>query len=209
MSTIPADESPTPNPHAPEGKYRRILDAALQMFAAKGFHESKISEIARIAGVADGTIYLYFKNKDDLLISLFEYHLEAINRGLENALADAGDAADQLRTVIRYHLTVAAENPSLAQLITIELRRSQKFMRDYAKEQFTAYLAQFSRVIDHGKHTGRFRPDLSTGMMRQTLFGALDTACVTWVANPNRKAEDLEVFGGFLTDLMLRAVAPS
>src|SRR5262245_43002310 len=112
-----------------EAKYQRILDAALEVFARKGFHESKISEIARAAGVADGTIYLYFKNKDDLLISLFEAKLEAINQGLRRELTGVASARDRLQRVVFYHLRLAQENPTLAAFITIELRRSGKFMK--------------------------------------------------------------------------------
>src|SRR6187200_1603345 len=109
-----------------EAKYQRILEAALEVFARKGFHEAKISEIARAAGVADGTIYLYFKNKDDLLISLFESRLEAINEGLRRELEPIADRRERLQHIIRYHLRVAQENPTLAAFITIELRRSSK-----------------------------------------------------------------------------------
>ena len=190
-----------------EAKYQRILDAALDVFARKGFHEAKISEIARAAGVADGTIYLYFKNKDDLLISLFEAKLEAINSGLRADLTGITDARERLEHVIRYHLRLALENPTLAAFITIELRRSGKFMKDYAKDQLSEYLAQWGSVIDDGKAAGTFRQDLSTGILKNVLFGALDHACVTWVNNPQRTPEDLAEVGNHINSLMLTAVS--
>ena len=189
-----------------EAKYQRILDAALEVFARKGFHESKISEIARAAGVADGTIYLYFKNKDDLLISLFEAKLEAINEGLREELKGIPETRQRLIHIIQYHLRLALENPTLTAFITIELRRSGKFMKEYAKAQLAEYLNQWGTVIDDGKASGEFRNDVSTGIFKHILFGALDHACVTWVNNPHRRPEDLNEVGTQLTTLILRSV---
>lgn len=189
-----------------EHKYERILDAALQVFAAKGFYEARISDIARTAGVADGTIYLYFKSKDDVLISLFETHLEAINRGLRDGLGAIDDAAERIRFVIDYHLRLALENPTLAEFITIELRRSGRFMKRYAKEQFTDYIGQFAQVLDDGRRAGLLRDDFSAGTAAHLLFGALDHACVTWVNNPNRMPEQLGTVGKELTAVVLRGL---
>lgn len=189
-----------------EAKYQRILEAALDVFARKGFHESKISEIARAAGVADGTIYLYFKNKDDLLISLFEAKLEAINQGLREELAHIHGVREKLGCVIRYHLKLAQQNPTLAAFITIELRRSGKFMKDYAKSQLADYLSQWGSIIDDGKASGDFRTDFSTGILKHILFGALDHACVTYVNNPHRKEEDLVEVGNQLISLVMRSI---
>lgn len=188
-------------------KYDRILDAALHVFAAKGYHEARISEVARAAGVADGTIYLYFKNKDDLLISLFEHHLEAINRGLRAELETHQGARERLEHSIRYHLRLARDNPTLTQFITIEIRRSAKFMKDYAKDQFHAYLDLFGDALEQGKTEGVFRADTRTGMFKQALFGALDNICVTWVNNPNRQPEDLDAAAEFLVEQTQRALA--
>lgn len=190
-----------------EAKYQKILDAALDVFARKGFHEAKISEIAKVADVADGTIYLYFKNKDDLLISLFESKLEAINKGLRHDLATIPDVKDRLAHVVRYHLRLASDSPTLAIFITIELRRSGKFVKEYAKSQFGEYLDQWAQVIRDGKEQGVFRSDVRPGMLKHFLFGALDQMCVTWVNNPQRKPEDLDTIGEELIALILRAVS--
>jgi TetR/AcrR family fatty acid metabolism transcriptional regulator len=190
-----------------EAKYQRILEAALEVFARKGFHEAKISEIARAAGVADGTIYLYFKNKDDLLISLFEAKLQAINEGLRVHLEGVTDVRERLASVVRYHLKLALENPTLAAFITIELRRSGKFMKDYAKAQLAEYLGQWGSIVDQGKTQGIFRTDIKTGVLKHIIFGALDHACVTWVNNPNRKEEDLVEVGNQMSLLLVRALA--
>ncbi|MEE2960989.1 MAG: TetR/AcrR family transcriptional regulator [Myxococcota bacterium] len=190
-----------------EEKYQRILNGAMAVFAEKGFTESRVSEIAERAGVGDGTIYLYFKNKDDLLISLFEAKLEEINAGLSQQITEQMNPKLQLQTVIEYHLNLALENPHLAALVTLELRRSGKFMKEYAKEQFFEYLQQWTLVIENGKEVGFFRKDFSTGILRNILFGALDYVTGIWVSNPKRKASDLHEVAKQLEELILRAIS--
>ena len=193
-------------PQDGNAKYQRILRAALQVFAARGFHEAKIADIARAAGVADGTIYLYFKNKDDLLISLFEAQLAHINTGLAAVLATATDPMAQLRAAVDFHLGLARDDPPLAQLITVELRRSSRFMHDYAKGQLRAYLDQLAAIVDAGKSQGLFRTELSAAVVTHILFGALDYVCLTWVNNPNRREEQLTAAGEALLDILARAL---
>lgn len=190
-----------------EEKYERILDAALSVFSRKGFHEAKVTEIAHAAGVADGTIYLYFKNKDDLLISLFEAKLEEINTDLRRALVDAGSASNKVECFIRHHLKSAERDPTLTAFITVELRRSAKFIKDYAKSQLAEYLDQLGAAIDEGKASGEFRSNLSTGIVKQIIFGALDHVCQIWVTNPQRRPGDLAEVATQLTELVGRAIS--
>src|SRR3954462_2866258 len=103
------------------GKRERILDAAVKVFADKGFYNAKVSEIARVAGVADGTIYLYFKSKDDLLISLFEDRMEQVNHNLRAALGGEGDPVKRLLRGLRLHLELVQQPPQLAEVLTVEL----------------------------------------------------------------------------------------
>src|SRR2546430_7033936 len=114
------------------GKRSRILDAAVRVFAEKGFYGARVAEIAREAGVADGTIYLYFKSKDDLLISLFEDRMENVNQNLRDAIAaaPADDPIAKLRSAIRLHLVLVEKNQHLAEVLTVELRQSAKFMKE-------------------------------------------------------------------------------
>jgi TetR/AcrR family transcriptional regulator, fatty acid metabolism regulator protein len=189
-----------------EEKYQRILDAALEVFANKGFYEAKVTEIAKVAGVADGTIYLYFKNKDDLLISLFESKLEHINCKLREELAKVTGVRARLEHLVWFHLRIALDNPTTARFMTIELRRSAKFMKDYAKEQLAEYVDQWGQVLEEGKATGVLRPDLKTGIFKHLLFGALDHAIMLWVNNPHGKPEDLEEIAAEVTRYVLRSV---
>lgn len=189
-----------------EAKYQKILDAALEIFAHKGYHEAKISEIAKIAGVADGTIYLYFKNKDDLLISLFEAKIELLTAGLRREISDLPDPATRFRAIVLYHLRLAIEQPTLAAFITIELRTSAKFMKNYAKSQISEYMDQWGEVLEAGQSSGVFLPETSIMVVKQTLFGALDQIVVNWLHSRSKNPEQLLRMGEDLANFMLRAI---
>lgn len=156
-------------------KRERILDGALKAFARKGFYNTKVSEIASEAGVADGTIYLYFKNKDDLLISLFEDRMEWIIDRLQTELkAIEGNAIEKFRHMVKIHCQLAVENPELAEFITVELRQSAKFVKEYENPKFGDYLKILHSLVDEGQKSGVMRDDLDGRLVSRACFGALD-----------------------------------
>jgi TetR/AcrR family fatty acid metabolism transcriptional regulator len=156
-------------------KRERILDGALKAFAKKGFYNTKVSEIASEAGVADGTIYLYFKNKDDLLISLFEDRMEWIIDRLKTELSDMeGGAVAKFRHMVTIHCRLAVENPELAEFITVELRQSAKFVKEYENPKFGDYLKILQSLIEEGQKTGAMRDDVDVRLVSRACFGALD-----------------------------------
>jgi len=128
-------------PRQPTGRKKEaILDAAVVEIAAHGYHGTTVAMIARRAGVADGTIYLYFKSKDDLLISLFEDRMEQVIAIARATLAGEGSPVDKLRRVIVSHLEFVQQNPELAEVLTVELRQSSKFLKEYKASKFGALL---------------------------------------------------------------------
>jgi TetR/AcrR family transcriptional regulator, fatty acid metabolism regulator protein len=185
-------------------KHQRILDAAVKVFADKGFFQSKVSEIAREAGVADGTVYLYFKSKDDLLISIFEVKMrEAVARFREAALEEA-DARSRLQCLIRMHLAEFQSNPHLAAVFQVELRQSQRFMREYAKSELKEYLDLIGEVVQRGQEEGMFREDIPTGLVKRLIFGTIDEVVSTWVMSGMK--QDLESLVSPLLDLFMRGI---
>ena len=135
-----------------QDKRERILSAALKVFADRGFYNAKVSEVAREAGVADGTIYLYFRNKDDLLISLFEDRMDyLITRLVEELERVGGSAVDRIRRMVFMHLSIAHESPDLAEFITVELRQSGKFIKDYENPKFLSYLKVLRDLVEEGQ----------------------------------------------------------
>ncbi len=161
-------------------KRERILRAATRVFARKGFYATKVSEVAKAAGVADGTIYLYFKSKDDLLVSLFEDRIMLLLATLERALSERETPEARLRCVIEMQLGLLEGERDLAEVITVNLRQSTRLMKQYAAPKFMLYLDTIARVFAEGQRAGAFRADVSPHLVARTIFGALDGITMTW-----------------------------
>ncbi|MCB2185839.1 MAG: TetR family transcriptional regulator [Deltaproteobacteria bacterium] len=162
-------------------KHRRIIQAAVKVFAKNGFFNSKVSEIAREANVADGTIYLYFQNKDDILISLFEEEMSHILANVRENVAAQATPAGKLEAFALAHLALVERNQQLAEIIQVELRQSSKFMKEYKNDKFHEYLGIISTIIKDGQREGYFRADIMPGVMKRAFFGALDEMSRYWV----------------------------
>src|SRR5215831_7868452 len=130
-------------------KRDRILTAAERIFARHGFFAAKVSDVAKEAGVADGTIYLYFKSKDDLLISLFGRRMQQLNESLQSAIAGK-PPREQLRAFVRTYLQLVHDEPAAAEVLTIELRQSSKFMKEYDNVELADFLRMLGGVISAG-----------------------------------------------------------
>jgi TetR/AcrR family fatty acid metabolism transcriptional regulator len=167
-------------------KRERILRAAVRVFARHGFYVSRVSQIAKAAGVADGTIYLYFRNKDDILISIFEDRIDALSTAVEQETAEVADPAEKLRRIIDLQLGIVRRHRDLAEVITINLRQSNRFLKQYAAPKFNRYLDLIARVVEEGQGRGIFREDVSPRVFACALFGALDGLTLTWVIGRGR-----------------------
>ncbi len=170
-------------------KRERILRAAIKIFSHKGFFNSKVSEIARAAGVADGTIYLYFRNKDDLLISLFEEKMGEIVADIRGKVAGASGPLARLKIFVENHMDLLVREAGLIEVIQIELRQSNKFMKEYVPVKFLEYLDVLGGILEAGKRDGTFRPDLNVKTARRAVFGALDEISLAHVLSRKRKYE--------------------
>jgi TetR/AcrR family transcriptional regulator, fatty acid metabolism regulator protein len=173
-------------------KHTRIINAALKVFAEKGFYNTRISEIAREADVADGTIYLYFKNKDDILISLFEEEIGKICKIMQEELSKTEDPMEKLRIFASRHLNLILKNRNLAEVLQVELRQSAKFMRKYVNKTFMDYINLARAIIIEGQNRGIFRKDLTPGIIKRAFFGALDEMASYWVLSSTKRHTPLE-----------------
>jgi len=178
-------------PRKPRGrsgdKRQRIIDAAVKVFAEKGFYNAKVSEIAQESGVANGTIYLYFANKDDILISLFEQEMKRI---IARMKAEIERESDPLRKIERFaavHLSLIEERKELAEVLQVELRQSSKFMKEYRNRKFAEYVNLISAIIREGQRQGVVRPDIMPGIAKRAFFGALDEMSRFWVLSKRKK----------------------
>ncbi len=174
-------------------KHEKILKSAVKVFAKNGFHNSTISEIAKAAGVADGTIYLYFRNKDDILIRLFEERMEAVNSEFRKALDAQGDPVAKLEMFITAYIEYMEKRRALAEVISVELRQSNKFMKEYVPTKFAEFLNLVSEIIHDGIEKGIFRKGIKPGIVKRAIFGALDEMVLYWVLTPKPKYTPVEI----------------
>jgi len=173
-------------------KKRRILEAATKVFADKGFYNAKISQIAEEANVADGTIYLYFNSKDDLLIRIFEDAMNLVISTQSETLSTLNSASERLMMFAKNHATYVNENPDLAGLIQLEIRQSNKFMKDYDNKKFASFLNIIAETVVYGQERGEFSQDLNRHVIKQAIFGSLDEIATQWLFLPEEKRFDLE-----------------
>jgi TetR/AcrR family fatty acid metabolism transcriptional regulator len=161
-------------------KHRKIIKASTKVFAKKGFFNARISDIAKEAKVADGTIYLYFNNKFDILLSVFEQEIGRLIEQVTALLEKEEDPRRMLEIFIRKHLAEMKKNRNLAEVIQIELRQTNKLIRDYRNNQFSEYLNILSGIIKKGQREKIFRQDIMPGIAKRAIFGGLDEISRIW-----------------------------
>ncbi len=169
-----------------QDKRARILEAAVKVFADRGFHVSTVAEIARAAGVADGTIYLYFKSKDDLLLRLFDEKMAELVEGARQALAEEETAPKKLERFIQLHLSLVEKNPELASVLIVELRQSAQFLKAADRAKLAAYLDLVAEVVKAGQDKGELLESISPATVKRAIFGALDELALAWLLSGRR-----------------------
>jgi len=163
------------------GKRDAILRAAIDVFAERGFFNAQVADVARAAGVAAGTVYLYFRSKDDLLVSIFEKTMrEAIEDG-RAIVAPLRDPIDRLAAIARVHLERMGRDRSLAVVFQVELRQSTKFMERFSSTLLREYLGVIRAIIVDGQKAGAFRKELNPTLAAKLFFGGLDEMATNWV----------------------------
>jgi len=167
-------------------KYRDILEAAVKTFSRTGYHRTRVADIAREAGVADGTVYLYFKNKEDILVSLFQVTMSRFVNDLSSKLAQCKNANEKLFTLIDYHLSMLGSRPEQARVTQIELRQIDQSINQGISKPLMSYFRLIEEVIDEGKKQGLYRQDINTRTARKVVFGAIDEVVTCWVMSTKR-----------------------
>ena len=185
-------------------KYALILRAATRVFARRGFFLAKVADVAREAGVADGTVYLYFKNKEHLLVSIFEeFMAEAVAEG-RAAVEGVDDPVERLRSIAGLHLERMGRDRDLAVVFQVELRSSTKFMEQFSETRVSEYLDVIRSVIKDGQRRGKIRPAVDPTIASKVFFGALDEMVTNWVLS--RKRYDLRSTAEPVLDLLFNGI---
>src|SRR5512144_1562628 len=146
----------TPSGADPE-KRKRILEASIRTFGRRGFHDARIAEIALAAKVAEGTVYLYFRNKEDLLGTVFDETMDDLLARGRQIAAGPASAAERLTSLADLHLRMLGSDRDLASLFQIELRRSARLMERVIRVKLVDYFRLLGGVVKEGIASGEFR----------------------------------------------------
>jgi TetR/AcrR family fatty acid metabolism transcriptional regulator len=174
------------------------------VFARQGFHQSTVSQIAREAGVADGTIYLYFKSKDDILVHFFSYKTKQAFERFRASLEGAGDSLNKLRNLIRLHLSEFQRDRNLAIVYQVETHQSSRLAEEQIKEMSKMYLDIVSDIVEQGQNEGLIRKDLYLGLVKRLIIGAVDEVINTWIHSGGKY--DLVSMAEPLVELFVRGI---
>jgi len=166
-------------------KHQKILNAAIKVFGKKGFFNARISDIAKEADVADGTIYLYFNNKYDILLTLFEEEIGKLIIQIKEAISQVTDPREMLHIFATHHLQLVIDKKELAEVLQMELRQSCEPVKAYRVTQFADYVNIISEIIHIGQNKNVFRANLLPGIVKRAFFGALDEVSRLWILNPS------------------------
>jgi TetR/AcrR family transcriptional regulator, fatty acid metabolism regulator protein len=169
-------------------KRDQILQAATRIFARDGFFNAQVADVARDAGVAAGTVYLYFKGKDDLLVSLFERTMRGAIDEARAALEGVTDPVERLRRIAKQHLHRLGADRDLAVVFQVEFRQTTKFMARFSETRLREYLGLIRDAFVDGQHRGLFRADINPTLAAKVLFGALDEMATNWVLSTRHYA---------------------
>ena len=167
-------------------KREAILRAATTVFAHSGYFSSKVADIAREAGVADGTVYLYFKSKEEILHSIFDRSVDEAVAAAKKQIESLTDPREKLRQIATLHLERLGADRDLAVVFQVELRGSTKFMEEFSAAGFAEYLALIRSTFEEGQRAGVFRAELNAKVVSKILFGALDEMATNWILSPRR-----------------------
>jgi TetR/AcrR family fatty acid metabolism transcriptional regulator len=167
-------------------KREAILRAATKVFAESGYFNSKVADVARVAGVADGTVYLYFKSKEEILRSIFDRGVTEVLSEARAIIAEVADARERLRRIARLHLERLGADRDLAIVFQVELRGSTKFMEEFSAAGFAEYLRLIRDTFEEGQRAGVFRRELNAKIVAKVFFGALDEMATNWILSRRR-----------------------
>src|SRR5438874_7265885 len=186
-------------------KRAAILRAATRVFARNGYFNSKVADIARAAKVADGTVYLYFKSKEEVLHSIFDQNMAEAIAAARKIIEKLRDPREKLRRIAALHLERLGADRDLAVVFQVELRGSTKFMQEFSAAGFAEYLSLLRATFEKGQRRGVFRKELNAKAVSKILFGALDEMATNWIIS--KRAYKLEPMADVVMEVFLNGVS--
>ena len=188
-------------------KYHQILEAAVKVFARQGFHQSTVAQIAKEAGVADGTIYLYFKNKDDILVQFFSFRAKQVFESFREEVDRAETSSDKLRNLVYRHLAEFQRDRDGAVVYQVETHQNSRLAETQIKEMSKMYRDLISEIVEQGQQEGTIRKDLYVGLVKRFIIGAVDEVINTWLHSNGEY--DLVSMADPLVELFIKGIGHS
>jgi TetR/AcrR family fatty acid metabolism transcriptional regulator len=184
-------------------KYEAIIDAAVRVISANGYKNAPVNKIARAAGVAGGTVYLYFDSKEDMMVDVFKEFLGGFIEEIRLEMAQIKDSAKKLQKLVEAHLSKLENNYNLAVVCLVELRQPDPSLREATGEVLRQYFQLIEEIVEEGQANGTFNPKLNKFLARQMIFGTLDEIVTSWVwhRRPGLAAEAPQVYQMILNGL--------
>ena len=185
-------------------KRKRILDSAIKVFARTGYSDARMQDVAKEADVSHGTVYVYFKNKDALFVSIFQEILGELIKYLCSEIQKEKNAEDKLRRMISMQLDIIEENPDLTKLILIEFPRSGNFLSDSNTDVLSKYIDLISDVIKQGIDGGIFSIGIRTDIIATMIYAGIQGIATRWILDGMNYS--LKVMHKEITDILLNGL---
>ena len=174
-----------PTPLRPD-KRKLILDAAIKVFADKGYHGSRVSDIAREAGIAYGLVYHYFRNKEEILRTIFEERWSGFLEALEDIAAGPTSTEDKLVSVAALILNAYRLRPDWVKVLVLEIQRSSRFAEPEQIRAVGGLFDVLARILRQGQERGELRAGLDPGVACYVFVGSLDIVITSLVLGVTR-----------------------
>ncbi len=188
-------------------KYHLILEAAVKVFASQGYYQSTIAQVAKEAGVADGTIYLYFKNKEDILVNFFQYKTRQVFEHFRTEVGQAQGGLEKLRRLIRRHLAEFQQDRDMAILYQVGTHQIDRIAEYQIREMSKMYQDLVSEIVEAGQQEGTIRKSLYVGLVKRFILGGVDEVINTWLHS--ERDYDLISMADPLVELVIRGIGTS
>jgi TetR/AcrR family fatty acid metabolism transcriptional regulator len=169
-----------------------ILDAAIKVFARSGYHGSRVSDIAREAGIAYGLVYHYFKNKEEILATIFEERWSGFLEALEGIASGPTSTEDKLVSVAGLILNAYRVRPDWVKVLVMEIQRSQRFAEPEQIRAVGRLFDQVARIVRAGQERGDLRADLDPKIACMVFLGALELVITSMVLGLVKVEGDVE-----------------
>ena len=171
-------------------KRKVILDAALKTFVKRGYPETRVSEIATEAGVAEGTLYNYFHSKEDIFLALFDEKWGGIIYQIKNLISRIDNPNDKLKAIFSLVVRMFKKDRYLAEIFLIDIKQSSIFLNNYTINRITEFISLIEQVLEEGKRKGIYRRDLDTRVAKMVIFGAAQGILLSWVLSESKMVKD-------------------